>query len=253
MLKHIFLLAVWAITLSLQAGPKGYFRTEKGALIRGEVLYADNNFYYYRRVSGPDEILTVKIENVPVSFKRIVNNLCLKNEITLPPESIAQKEGVGRSHGKWQVRDLVDSSGDDHVHWYFATLETKDDRGQVVKLVVRYCYNECNRRSTFDVYLEFDNRITMMPRCQVTYQFDSEEPIIERWKKSINSSKALFSNDSYNIRDKLFESDDLSFLVNDMTNETRRFNFLVSHFRQVYEDSFEPSINGCKCSKTDFR
>lgn len=67
----------------------------------------------------------------------------------------------------------------------------------------------------------------------------------------MNSPKVLFSNDSYNIRDHLFESEYLSFLVNDMTNETRHFKFLVSHFEQVYEDFFEPLINDCKCSKTD--
>lgn len=233
MLKNIFLLAVWAITLSVQAGPKGYFRTEKGALVKGEVLYADDNFYYYRRVSNPEEILVVKIENVPVSFTRIVNSLRLKNEITLPPKSIAQNEVVGQpalSHGKWRVWDLMDSFGDDHVHWHFAALETKDDQGQIVKFIVRYCHNEYNARPTLDVYLEFDDNITMTSRCQVTYQFDSKEPIIERWGKATNGSRALFSNDSHKIRDELFESDQLSFTVSDMTNETRPFQLSCGQF-----------------------
>lgn len=69
----IFIFIIWIVAVTAEAGPKGYFRTEKGALIKGEVVYVDEVFYYYRRVSNPDEILTVRIENVPASFRRLVD------------------------------------------------------------------------------------------------------------------------------------------------------------------------------------
>ena len=47
-LKKTFLLLAWLVALSLQAGPKTYFKTETGALVKGEVMYADEVFYYYQ-------------------------------------------------------------------------------------------------------------------------------------------------------------------------------------------------------------
>ncbi|MFT5351222.1 MAG: hypothetical protein ACJAUA_001268 [Zhongshania aliphaticivorans] len=241
MLKKIILIIVWTSAFSLDAGPIGYFRTEKGARIKGEVMYADDVFYYYRRVSNPEEMLTIKIENVPVSFQRIVNSKRLKGEITSPPESIAQEddEVVEQPYGEWQLQD--ESDGDLSNH--FAILSTKDEQERLVQLFTRYSRDESTGFQKFDIFLVFSDEMMARLRFnQVTYQLNSDEQINERWITAYNSFKAFFSPTSFGFRDKLLKSDDLSFVIIDKAGETRRFSFNVSHFDQVYKDIFEPLI-----------
>jgi hypothetical protein len=241
MLKKIILIIVWTSAFSLDAGPIGYFRTEKGARIKGEVMYADDVFYYYRRVSNPEEMLTIKIENVPVSFQRIVNSKRLKGEITSPPESIAQEddEVVEQPYGEWQLQD--ESDGD--LSRPRAILSAKDEQGRTVMLIARYTKREYTHNyQGFNVFLNFSDNITALSTCQVTYQFNNNEQIIERWVRARNRFEALFSPAPYGFRDKLLESDELSFVIIDKAGETRRFGFNVSHFDQVYKDIFEPLI-----------
>ncbi len=242
MFKNIFFLTVSTIVFTVHANPKGYFRTEKGALVRGEVLYADNAFYYYRRASDPDKICTVKVEDVPNSFRRIVDSLRLKGEITAPPDSIVEREvaeQTERSYGKWQVEKLEKNA----PCWLFAVLDTKDSKEQTVSLVVRYSYNGYNNRRSFDVLLVFDNNIIMTRNCEVTYQFDDDEQIVERWNQGLRDHKTLHSPEPFKVRDKLLESDYVSFAINAKTNDERCFGFSVSHFDRVYEDVFEPVVD----------
>ena len=232
---------IWATSLSLQAGPKGYFRTEKGALIKGEVLYADDTFYYYQKVSSPEEIRTVKIENVPASFQRTVNALRLKGEIGTPPESIAvvQIEVVEKPYGEWLLEENVEHDG---LSWHTATLAAVDDFGQTIYLKIRYCEGIDYDYRKFDVLLIFSHTVSFMHRWQVTYQFDNNEPVTELWRGSI-SHRALFSTTSFAFREKLIESDHLNFVVTDSQGKTRRFRFVVNNFDRVYEDLFKPMIH----------
>ena len=191
-----FLLMIWSVSLSLQAGPKGYFRTEKGALIRGEVLYADDVFYYYQRISNPEEILTIKIENVPASFRRIVDALLLKGEISTPPESIAvvQNEAVEKPYGEWQLNDNFERG---NLSWHIVTLNTEDDQGRTVYLVTRYCEAKDHDYRKFDVLLIFSDTVTMIHKWQVTYQFDNNEPVTELWKGSVSDTESPPGSLSY--------------------------------------------------------
>lgn len=267
MLKTVFLLIIGSIALDLQAGPKGYFRSEKGALIHGEVLYADDNFYYYRRISNPDKILTVEIENVPASFQRLVNSLRLKGEIIPPPESIAKRKIYKVSenpYGHWQVKKMPE---EDRVNWYYAVLKTNDDQGQNVSLIVRYSYKEPDSNNdgydaydgylTLDIYLLFDQDVIPRNRnYQVTYQFESNAPVTERWTQSANNPKALFSYLPYLMRDKLLEFESVSFKVNDLTGKARHFSFQTGHFEKVYNEFFQlldPNVKIIESQRKSFK
>jgi hypothetical protein len=230
--KFLLFLIVLTAAVSLQAGPKGYFRTEKGALIKGEVMYVDDAFYYCRRVSNPEEMFTIKIEKVPVSFRRVVNGLRQKGEITTPPKSVAKVEVVEQPYGEWQLKDY---SNQGHRFSHLAILSTKHEQRQTVWLVVRYGHR-------LEVFLKFSDQIAMTRDWQVTCQFDNDDPMIERWRSSI-SHRALFSPRSSDFRNKLLESDYLSFDINDKEGETYRLRFNVSHFDRVYKDLFESVID----------
>lgn len=244
---------IWYVSLSLQAGPIGYFCTEKGALIRGEVLYADDAFYYYQRVSNPEEILTIKIENVPASFRRIVDALRLKGEISAPPESIAVVQKVfEKPYGDWQIKEFEQGN----LSWHIATLITEDVQGRAVFLKTRYCEATDYDYRKFDVFLFFSDAVTQALQWQVTYQFDNEEPVTELWKgvaRDITALRgssstafidpALFSPTSFWFSGKLMESDYVNFSINDDEGETRCFRFATSHFDRVYEDVFKPLMD----------
>ena len=239
---RISIFVIWMAIFASGAGPKGYFSTEKGALIKGEVLYADDTFYYYRRVSNPEEILTVRIEDVSASFQRLVDKKRREGSITAPPDSIAREDAANdvgeRPYGEWQIGETSDGDLTRHL----AVLSTQDKHGKEVKLIIRFLKKESDGFQEFDVFLVFADKITLMPRWQVTYQCNDDEPIIERWVRAVNSQEAFFAPAPYGFRDRLLKSDHLSFTVSDSEGDTRRFDFDVSNFDQLYKDTFESLI-----------
>ena len=203
----------------------------------------------------------MKIENVPISFRRIVDRLRLKGEIEGPPESIAKVEPIEEPYGEWKLAEKRDR---DTPIWRIAVLSTNDDQGRVVNLIIRryqgssgWLYNTVDDLSKFaifaaseisesdtlefDILLDFGDEITRVKRWQVSYQFDDNDPIIESWILS-KSNTGLFAQTSLGFGRKLMESDCVSFSVNNSEGVTCHFRFKVSHIEKVYDGLSQPVV-----------
>ncbi len=61
------------LALPAIAGPVGNFRLKNGGAVKGEVVHVDENYYYCRKVADRSVEFAVKVENVPSSFRRRVD------------------------------------------------------------------------------------------------------------------------------------------------------------------------------------
>ncbi|MDP4611125.1 MAG: hypothetical protein NWT02_08060 [Opitutales bacterium] len=92
---------------SALAGPIATLRLDKGVMVRSEILYADDDFLYCRKITNPDEEFSVPMDRVPQSLQRRVQDLLKKGDLTKPPSEIAQEKLANdQSIGGWILTDL---------------------------------------------------------------------------------------------------------------------------------------------------
>ena len=212
------------LALPVIAGPVGNFRLENGGVVKAEVMHVDENYYYCRKVADRTAEFTVKVENVPSSFRRRVDQLRQRGEIAAPPAGDA-KTAADNPLGDWSFTDYRKLGNTQAGR--VAEIFTRDNMGRDTRLVIRSRYNK------LEAFLMFEDEVTMIRKWQITYRLDGGEEIKEHWINSENR-RTLFSPTPLSFRDKRLRAKTLSVRLFDKQGEERQMRFNVVHFDKVH-------------------
>ncbi|MGJ8639685.1 MAG: hypothetical protein ACSHYA_09855 [Opitutaceae bacterium] len=193
MIRALILFAFILLINAASGGPIASLRLDKGVVVRSEIMYADDYFYYCRKVTNPDETFRVSVDKVPQSLRRRIKYLVEKGELTKPPSDQEAAAVKPKSElGNWRFRDV---NRDDLVVRSIA-LRGRSNSSVRPELFFRFYKKE------YSAFLSFDRKVVSIIKWQVTYQVDDEPKVTEIWRSS-ESGTSAFSQGPFFLRDQL--------------------------------------------------
>ncbi|MGJ8650510.1 MAG: hypothetical protein ACSHX4_09130 [Opitutaceae bacterium] len=212
---------------SALAGPIATLRLDKGVMVRSEILYADDDFLYCRKITNPDEEFSVPMDRVPQSLQRRVQDLLKKGDLTKPPSEIAQEKLANdQSIGGWILTDL--NSPEDGQVIKLLSLEAEANYPGKPKIHFRFY------RKKYEAFIDFDHKMTFIRKWPVAYQVDDGPLIKESW--TLNSvGKVSFSPRAFYLRDQMKGGRVLRVFVKDYHDQELELQFDINGFGEGIE------------------
>ncbi len=220
----LFLLSV----SSLRAGPIASLRMDNGVVVRSEILFADADFFYCRKVTDANSTFTYPVGKAPQSLRRRVQYLLEKGELTVPPAAIAKEEPeVEAALGPWTLIDRNDPEAGPVV--------------KVLRQVGRANYagqpslNFRFYRKQYEAYIDFDHKITFVKKWPVAYQVDDGPLIKESWRLN-DVGRVAFSPRAFHMRDQLKGGRVLRVYMQDYKSRSCELHFDLNGFDAGIEE-----------------
>gem|GEM_PF-6317973 len=208
------------------AGPIANLRTEKGATVRCEVHFVDENFYYCQRIAEPKEAVTIPVENIPRSFRQHVDGLRKKGELGPPPSGVGARAPSEPRPSSW---DFVDNNtpGDPYFGKYLST-KGRSNKGFTPNLYFRY------RRNKYEAYIQTGYKVTFVNDWEVTYVIDNKAPVTERFTMD-SVGRTFFVPHPFHFRDQLKGGTNLLITFTDFKKNKVQMLFDIRGFEDAIE------------------
>ncbi|HAV12893.1 MAG TPA: hypothetical protein DCX06_05285 [Opitutae bacterium] len=231
------ILFICLLTNALIAGPQSYFILEDGSTVKGEVLAADDTYFYCQRVYAPKSPFIIEIEKSPYAIRNLVRLKQIRGEIPEPQNAISPpkvNDTANESVGRWRYSpmDRYESELESYQSRY-----TKDEYhvlslysvDETALFVIRY------RNEHYSIYFKFLNKyIGQVRKKTATYQFDQGEIHKRMWETS-RLGRALFSNEIETILDQLKTSQQLKITSADFESNPINVIFDVRGFEMAFD------------------
>lgn len=203
------------------AGPITTLRMANGSMVRSEVMHADSQFLYCRKVTDRNMKFRYALEDAPQSLRRRVEYLLEKGELSPPvdvqPAPVVPKEAPA---SLWEYKDSYISNSKMRVR----RLYQVGSCNYPGKPSINFRHSD-----RYDAYVYFDRRICGARKWLITIEVDGEPVLREGWDVSTSGS-SVFPLGPLLFRDRLKGHQSLRISTEDYRGEKLVVDFKLSGF-----------------------